>query len=169
MRQFLTTAATLTLIASFAHADNPTPDTQLQLKQYNQALGCAGLAGIIWQLKKDKAEAAAMRAEAVRLATYGIELSKKIWTNDQISRIMSELFSKKPEDSPPLPTVLFGQDNNFVQGFMFAETTQKVVALVASKIPVDPTHTRSTDETNSLMGEAAQQEFDTLNCKLIGK
>jgi hypothetical protein len=61
--QLLITTAIIALVGSFARADtpHPTPEEASQVKEYNQALVCVGLAEIIWQLEKDKRTAAPIK------------------------------------------------------------------------------------------------------------
>jgi hypothetical protein len=169
MRQLLITTAIIALIGSFARADtqHPTPEEASQLKEYNQALVCAGLAEIIWQLQKDKPTAAPIKDVGIRIANYAIELSKKIWSQDKVAGMKSELTTQKQENVNLMSAVIFSQDSDFIQGVMFIQTTQKALALVAQKVPDD--QTRSADETIRLRSQAAQQGFDALNCAQIGK
>src|ERR1700730_3208481 len=112
MRQFLIGTAMIAVLGSFALADtpHPTPEELSQLKQYDQALGCAGLAEIIWQLQKDKPTAAPIREVGIRISMYAIELSKQLWPKDKIAGIATELATKNPEDINPMTTVIFSQN-----------------------------------------------------------
>jgi hypothetical protein len=174
MRQFLISTAILALFGSFARADtqhpitqHPTPEEASQIKQYNQALLCVGLAQLIWQLQKNRTTAAQIKEAGVRVGNYAIELSKNIWSPDKIAGIKAGLTSGNQENVDPMSILIFSQDSNFAQGVIFSKTTMDAVSIVSRKIPDDPT--RSDDETNQLRSLAAQQEFETLNCTQVGK
>jgi hypothetical protein len=171
MRALVITTVIVTLLTSLAQADteHPTAEEASQLKQYDQALACVGLAEVIWQLQKDKSTAAPIKEVAIRIANYAIGLSRGIWSADKVAGMRTQLSTKNQDDVNIMSAILFSQNNDFIQGVMFIQNTQKALAFVQSKIPNDPTRTRTTDETNSLASQAAQQEFDALNCTQIGK
>jgi hypothetical protein len=161
--------AILALLGSFARADtqHPTPEETSWVKQYNQALVCVGLAEIIWELQKDKSIAAPIKEVGIRVSNYAIELSKNIWSPKKVTEIQTELASRNQEEVTPMAAAIFSRDSVFIQGVIFAQTVLQANAFVAKKVPDDPT--RSDGETNQLRNQAAQQEFDTLNCTQVGK